>query len=139
MSRVYREDASQVAFPVGGIGTGTYSVGARGQLTDFEWFNRPGKGNRIPYTFFAMYMKEEGREPQARVLESRLSAPHTRSHGYQVGDCAGLPRFASSEFQAEYPFARIRLRDEKVPLEVEMETFNPFIPLDDEKIGRAHV
>lgn len=135
MSRVYREDASQVAFPVGGIGTGTYSVGARGQFMDFEWFNRPGKGNRIPYTFFAMYMKEEGREPQARVLEARLSPPYTRSHGYQVGDCAGLPRFETSEFQAEYPFARIRLRDEKVPLEVEMETFNPFIPLDDENSG----
>lgn len=135
MSKVYRQDASEVAFLVGGIGTGTYSVGARGQLKDFEWFNRPGKGNRIPYTFFAMYMKEEGKEPKARVLEAKLRPPYSRSHGYQPGEYVGLPRFQSSEFEAEYPFARVRLMDEHIPLDVEMETFNPFIPLDDRNSG----
>lgn len=135
MARSYKGDASEVAFLVGGIGTGTYSVGARGQLKDFEWFNRPGKGNKIPYSFFSLYMNAEGKGSQALVLESKLSPPHSKSHGYAVGECAGLPRFAHSQFQAQYPFAAIKLWDERVPLEVEMETFNPFIPLDDKNSG----
>lgn len=135
MTRIYKDDASEVAFLVGGIGTGTYSVGARGQLKDFEWFNRPGKGNRVPYTFFALYMKEEGMDPRAQVLEAAIHPPYTRSHGFRVEECAGLPHFESSEFEAEYPFARIRLKDSRVPLQVEMETFNPFIPLDDKNSG----
>src|SRR5882757_3210056 len=35
--------AGQVAFPLGGIGTGTVSIGGRGELRDWEIFNRPAK------------------------------------------------------------------------------------------------
>src|SRR6266581_66315 len=35
--------AGEVAFPLGGIGTGTVSLGARGELRDWEIFNRPAK------------------------------------------------------------------------------------------------
>lgn len=135
MAVVYNSDAKEVGFLVGGIGTGTFSVGARGDLKDFEWFNRPGKGNKVPYTFFALYLKEEGKEPQARVLEARRKPPYTQSHGYGVGEAAGLPRFERAHFAAEYPFANISLEDEQVPLKVEMEVFNPFIPLDDRNSG----
>ena len=44
----------EIAFPLGGIGTGTVSLGGRGQLRDWEIFNRPGKGVDLPFTFFAM-------------------------------------------------------------------------------------
>lgn len=135
MRKTYQSDASEVAFLIGGIGTGTYSVGARGQLQDFEWFNRPGKGNKIPYSFFSLYVKENGKEPTARVLEARLLPPYSKSHGYNVGDCAGLPRFSQGTFSAQYPFAKVMLQDENVPVEVEMESFNPFIPLDDRNSG----
>src|SRR5262245_8640469 len=33
--------AKEVAFPLGGIGTGTVSIGGRGELRDWEIFNRP--------------------------------------------------------------------------------------------------
>src|SRR5215813_8816727 len=42
---------SQIAFPLGGVGTGTVSLGGRGQLTDWEIFNRPAKRHRLPFTF----------------------------------------------------------------------------------------
>ena len=38
-----------IAFPLGGIGTGTISLGGRGQLRDWEIFNRPDKGNSPDY------------------------------------------------------------------------------------------
>ena len=40
---VYGADADQVAFLLGGIGTGNISVGPRGELKDWEIFNWPGK------------------------------------------------------------------------------------------------
>ena len=46
----------KIALPVGGIGTGTVSLGGRGNLQDWEIMNRPAKGynpgpgnNRAPF------------------------------------------------------------------------------------------
>ncbi|MEM2981154.1 MAG: GH116 family glycosyl-hydrolase, partial [Thermoproteota archaeon] len=57
--RVFEENSlSQIAFPIGGIGTGTVSLGGRGNLRDWEIFNRPGKGKNLPYTFFSIWFKK---------------------------------------------------------------------------------
>jgi non-lysosomal glucosylceramidase len=53
----------EIAFPLGGIGIGTVSLGGRGQLRDWEIFNRPGKGVTLPYTFFAISVQAQGAEP----------------------------------------------------------------------------
>ena len=126
----YPHTATEVAFLIGGIGTGNFSVGARGNLQDFEWFNRPGKGNRNPYTFFVLWFKQPDGKTDTRVLEAPRSKPYSHSHGFSVDQCAGLPRFTSSVFSAQYPFANVCLMDETLPLSVEMECFNPFVPLD---------
>src|SRR6478736_9280033 len=43
--RIYdRDHLSRIALPLGGIGTGTVSLGGRGDLRDWEVMNRPGKG-----------------------------------------------------------------------------------------------
>src|SRR5205823_378680 len=34
-----------IAFPLGGVAAGSISLGGRGQLRDWEIFNRPDKGN----------------------------------------------------------------------------------------------
>ena len=48
--------ARDVAFPLGGIGTGTVSLGARGELRDWEIFNRPAKGRTLPFSFVALWL-----------------------------------------------------------------------------------
>jgi len=63
----------EVAFPLGGVGTGTVSLGGRGDLRDWEIFNRPNKGRWLPYTFPAIWA--EGEKSVARVLEARPSPP----------------------------------------------------------------
>ena len=62
----------EIAFPLGGIGTGTVSLGGRGQLRDWEIFNRPGKGKELVYTFPAIFTRTASGQTQARVLESKL-------------------------------------------------------------------
>src|SRR6266481_2434372 len=42
---------STVAFPLGGVGTGCISLGGRGQLRDWEIYNRSDKGKMPQYAF----------------------------------------------------------------------------------------
>src|SRR5205085_10887096 len=48
------QQLGEIAFPLGGIGTGTVSLGGRGELRDWEIFNRPNKGRSLPFTFVAL-------------------------------------------------------------------------------------
>ncbi len=125
----------EIAFPLGGIGTGTVSLGGRGNLRDWEIFNRPGKGVTLPYTFFSIWAKAADSEPITRVLESRLQPPYTRADGLASSEQAGLPRLDSCTFQGEYPFAKLAFTDRRLPLQVELEAFNPMAPLDADLSG----
>jgi len=125
----------EIAFPIGGVGTGTISLGGRGNFLDWEIFNRPGKGVNLPFTFFSLYYEQEGRKPLVRILEGPMTAPFTGSHGFRRGDVPGLPRMEKARFRGEYPFAWVDLEDGQIPLQVTLEAFNPFIPLKPEESG----
>lgn len=131
------EQLANIAFPVGGIGTGCVSFGGWGQLRDWEIFGRPGKGNTFNFSFFSMYAKPEGGQGFARVLQGPMHGPLTGTgsghYGRAIG--AGLPHFRSNTFAGEYPFGRVDLQDNDFPLKVSVEAFNPFIPLDDYNSG----
>lgn len=127
--RVFPGAASEAAFLLGGIGTGNVSIGSRGELRDWEIFNTPGKGNHMHYTFFALWAREEGKDPVCKVLESKLNPPFSKSHGFHSGEVAGLPRFEKSELRGEYPMAWITLTDKNIPVEVNLEAYTPMIPL----------
>lgn len=125
---------AEVAFPLGGIGTGTVSLGGRGNLRDWEIFNRPGKGVHMPFTFFALYC-EQGGTKLVRVLEGPLEPPFTTGFGFRRVFVPGLPRMEKARFKGEYPFAEVELSDSMVPLAVTLEAFNPLVPLNAEDSG----
>lgn len=126
---------------MGGIGTGNVSVGARGELRSWQIFNEPGQFNFLPYTFFALRAEVEGGEAVSKILESKLNPPFTHPEGTLRCELGGLPRFEKSTMSAEYPFVRVKLEDKQVPVQVEMEAFTPFIPLnaDDSGIPGAYL
>src|ERR1043165_914153 len=74
--------AGQVAFPLGGIGTGTVSIGGRGELRDWEIFNRPAKGRILPFTFVALWTKFDGESSAMRVVEGPIQPPYIGWNGY---------------------------------------------------------
>jgi non-lysosomal glucosylceramidase len=129
------ESLRTVALPLGGIGTGTVSLGGRGNLQDWEIFNRPAKGKFLPYTFFAIWAQPEGGESISRVLERQLMPPYAVSHGIPPSQMGGLPRLQEARFTGAYPFGRIAFEDPNLPLEVELEAFNPMEPLDADLSG----
>ena len=134
-ARSYAGDARIAAFPLGGIGTGNVSVGARGELRDWEIFNWPGKGQFLPFSFFAIWVKPEDRTSVTRILEGKLVPPYHRSHGFLNGELAGLPRFEQSTMTGKQPFVYVDLKDSSVPVNVRMEAFTPFIPLNADDSG----
>jgi non-lysosomal glucosylceramidase len=134
-TRSFDATHTAVAFPLGGIGTGNVSLGARGDLRDWEIFNQPAKGYSLPNTFFAIRTQTGDQPPVARVLEGPLQPPYTLSHGYHPVTNAGLPRCAESIFQGEYPFTHIDFHDPKLPVDVRLEAFTPLIPLNPEDSG----
>lgn len=131
--------ASAAAFPLGGIGTGNVSIGARGELRDWELANRPAKGKRNPFTFFALRTAAVGAPASdaavVRVLEARHRPPHEADQGYYAGDVAGLPRFTDSRMRGDYPMLELDLLDEAVPVDVRLTAFTPFVPLDADDSG----
>ena len=120
----------EIAFPLGGIGTGTVSLGGRGELRDWEIFNRPAKGRNLPFTFFALWCQPVGGNPVTRVLERQLLPPYVADRGLPPSRVAGLPRLTEATFSGTYPFAQIVFDDDDLPLRVTLEAFNPFTPFD---------
>ncbi|MYD10714.1 MAG: hypothetical protein F4X02_11815 [Chloroflexi bacterium] len=133
--REYEAGATALAFPLGGIGTGNVSLGARGEWRDWEIFNLPAKGARLPLSFFAIRCQQAGADAQVRVLEGPVQPPYIESHGYHPMSAAGLPRFKSSRFRGQYPFASIAFEDSSLPVDVELEAYTPLLPLNPEDSG----
>ncbi|HEU5485644.1 MAG TPA: GH116 family glycosyl-hydrolase [Microlunatus sp.] len=120
----------RISLPVGGIGTGSIGLGGRGDLRDFEVGNRPGKGFRPDWAFFAIRARPEGAAPVALAVEGPV--PLTGYEG-AFGSPAphhGLPRFARCSFDASYPFGRVDLADDDFPIRVELLGFNPLVLTD---------
>src|SRR5260370_16732378 len=69
-----------IAFPLGGVCAGSISLGGRGQLRDWEIFNRSDKGNAPSYPFPAIWGQSAARTPAAPVLESPTPPPSTAAH-----------------------------------------------------------
>jgi non-lysosomal glucosylceramidase len=122
---------SEIAFPLGGIGTGTVSLGGRGQLRDWEIFNRPGKGKILPSSFVALWLRPEGDSRGiVKVVEGPLMPPYRGSSGSSRESAEGLPRLQGAHFTGAYPIAKIDFEDDSLPLKISLDAFNPFIPLD---------
>ena len=125
--RKYANDMPHAAFPIGGIGTGTISLTAAGQLCDFQLFNRPSLGSKIPYSFFAMHTRW-GDHSDARAVEAEPYRDFYKGRGYHPLNTMGLPKFESSEMEVRYPFADVRFRDDSFPFRVRLRAYNPFVP-----------
>src|ERR1700710_375293 len=81
-----------LAFPLGGVAAGSVSLGGRGQLRDWEIFNRPNKGYSPTYAFPSIWAQAGDRKPVARVLEARILPPYEGQDGLGANNAPGLSR-----------------------------------------------
>ena len=139
---IYRNNKlKEISFPIGGIGTGSIGLAGNGALVDWEIFNRPNKGSRNGYSFFAV----KAQFPDGKSIIKVLQGDHTKDlcgqykntpkqdgfgHGPDASTLAGLPHFKKVRFNGKFPIATITFQDDDFPATVELLAFNPFIPLD---------
>jgi non-lysosomal glucosylceramidase len=139
LKRYDEQHLARIALPLGGIGTGTVSLGGRGDLRDWEIMNRPAKGfvpTRGSFSpFFAVFVKDAAGRTQTRGLEGPIDlALYEESHGSKAIN-HGLPRFRGCTFAAAYPLGQVMLSDADMPVDVTLQAFNPLVPGDPEVSG----
>ncbi|NYE18367.1 GH116 family glycosyl-hydrolase [Microbacterium immunditiarum] len=127
--------AQRAAFPLGGIGTGNVSLGARGELRDWELENQPDKGRINPYSFFAIHAARQGGDAVTRVLEARITGRRDIDAGFLFEWQAGLPRLRGATMHGEYPVVDIDFDDDVLPVDVSLRAFTPLVPLDADASG----
>ncbi len=141
------ERTREISFPLGGIGTGSIGLSGAGRLIDWEIFNRPDKGSTNGCSHFAIRAERDGAVVDARILngpyQGSLIGDHTaapfRNFGFGARreSLAGLPHFASCQFEGTFPTARLVLRDPHFPGEIEILAFNPLVPMEERELGTA--
>jgi uncharacterized protein (DUF608 family) len=135
--------ASQISFPLGGIGSGCIGLSGNGRLIDWEIFNRPNKHSVNAFSHLAIKAEHQGKLVDARVLQGDLLSPYmgecyepgrTPGVGFGAGPArdtmAGFPHFASLDFRGEFPIADLEFQDTHFPGRTRLRAFNPFIPLN---------
>ncbi len=129
-----QEHVYKIALPLGGIGTGTVSLGGRGNLQDWEIMNRPAKGynpgsGRNNSAFFTLYTETDGKK-DLRLMEGPVPFYQYEGASGSIATNHGLPRFNEVSFEAAYPFGQVNLKTPQIPVDVKIKAFNPLIPGD---------
>jgi len=127
-----------VAFPLGGIGSGSVSLTGSGRLVDWSIRNRPAIHQHNGYSHFAIKAERDGKLLDARVLNGPYEGLPTGSpsrrkfDGFGFGanrdSMAGVPHFDDATFIGRFPIAEIALHRDAFPGQVRMTAFSPFIP-----------
>ena len=113
------ERLTGIAFPVGGIGAGGILHLGTGERNESWIFNgyglqRSRYASIVPNSFLAVRTEQRGAAPVVRALQT-----------VPVGS---FPAMRSLTFTGEYPFARYRFVDPKLPLEISEGVSTPMIP-----------
>ena len=102
-----QQHLAQIALPLGGIGTGTVSLGGRGDLKDWEIMNRPAKGFNPGAPFFAIWLKTADGKTWTRALQGPVERfQYNGPFGVKDATNPGLPCFRDCSFDGGYPFGR---------------------------------
>ncbi len=127
------ENLNRLAFPIGGIGAGMFCMEGNGAISHVSVRNHPEVFNE-PFLMAAISVK--GLENGAKVLEGPVPGwkvfgnPNT---GNGAGEKSyGFPRFKKATFETHFPFGKIKLEDNDLPLEVSLTGWSPFIPTDED-------
>jgi len=138
--KTYDEARSRrIAMPLGGIGTGSFNLGGRGEIRDiYQTTGQPladvsWRGERnYKQPFFAIHVGglPQGFARSTLLLQGPVAIDEYADANGNGVPFGGFPRFAHSSFAAAYPFGEVRLTDPSLPVKVTLRVFNPLVPGD---------
>jgi uncharacterized protein (DUF608 family) len=109
-------------FPLGGIGTGGFSIFTNGGFgkfrTNHNWFKSIAEAEYPKGTFFAVWTKANGRKV-AKILR----------RGYQGGEeFSNVESIQHTEFRGRIPIFDLNYTDEDLPIQLKLTGFTSLIP-----------
>lgn len=127
-------DLETIGMPVGGICAGQVYLTGDGQLAYWDVFNQNNN------TGYGAVNWKEGRSPYEKVESFKLVHDATVRQGFAVRarqsdgstSARALNRvgFPKVRFRGEYPIGRVEYAEPAFPVQVSLEAFSPFIPLN---------
>ncbi len=118
---VYRgPELEKIGMPIGGICAGQLYLGGDGKLWRWDIFNQ-----RLETADRNYANPPKPASPLDQGFGLRVSAGGKTE--YRALDRSG---FSDISFRGEYPIGLVEYADSKIPVQVSLEAFSPFIPLD---------
>lgn len=130
------EELRFIGMPVGGLFAGTLYLGGDGRLWLWHIFNQPGEGVTPQVIQYA------GRRVRPRDGSNYVSPPQQQgpvdqgfvlrveSNGQTISRRLDQDHFEMVTFKGQYPVGTVTYSDPAIPVEVQLEAFSPFVPLD---------
>ncbi len=115
------EELKYIGMPVGGIFTGQLYLGGDGKLWRWDIFNRHGKTGGYHY-----------------ANPPKPEYPLEQGFEIQIGDdihSLDNEGFSEVSFKGQYPIGEVNYKDTAIPVEVKLEAYSPFIPLNSDDSG----
>ena len=115
------EELNYIGMPVGGIFTGQLYLGGDGRLWGWDIFNNYYKTGGAHY---------------ASPLDPQF--PLEQGFEIQIGDeihSLDKEGFSEVSFIGQYPIGEVNYKDTAIPVEVKLEAYSPFIPLNSDDSG----
>ena len=129
---VYRGAALRyIGMPVSGICTGQVYLGGDGRLWHWDVFKSYGGTDELI-------------DPRGHHYANPINVKSPLDQGFAltINDADGTATrrldsdgFSEVSFEGRYPIGRVNYRDPGCPLDVALEAFSPFIPLDEDNSG----
>jgi non-lysosomal glucosylceramidase len=118
------EELKHIGMPVGGICCGQVYLGGDGRLWHWDIFNRDvAPKNRTRGPHYAKPMPVKSEVDIGFTIRVRGDGGET----IRTLDQAGFPQV---RFRGAYPIGFVEYRDDAFPVDVSLEAFSPFAPLD---------
>lgn len=133
-----RNELRYIGMPAGGIHCGTVYAGGDGRLWLWDIFNRTAEGIDPGNIVQWHGQTVRSRDGSAYLAPAHDIRPLQQGFALRVrqGNKTLLRRIAEDDwediqFEATYPIATVRYLDAALPIELQLEAFAPFIPLNE--------
>ncbi len=132
------KDLAYVGMPIGGLFTGTVYIGGDGKLWLWDIFNEKKEGI-VSKTYENWQGKKRVRPRDGAnfVFPVTPEYPFEQGFGIKIKQerkewqkSLDFKGFDDIAFKGQYPIAEISYRDEELPVEIDLKSFSPFVPLD---------
>ncbi len=123
-------DFEYIGMPIGGIAAGQVYLGGDGKLWYWDVFNTKNTRDTHGVRSYAQpYRRSDTDDPAVNTLKQGFAI---RLHSANKSITKSLDRsgFTHITFKGQYPIGEVTYSDDSLPVDIKLQAFSPFVPLD---------